>query len=131
MIFAINRRAKYSVGILMLLFSSCSLAWRNVVSFSSPSEKYKVEVQQPEHWREIGARVVLKSAQSSKVVSEFRGDAYITFVHCWWSPDESTFTVFIAGTVRMIAAYDVVNGRTLNASDGKHRSGMTSSARIA
>ena len=120
--FVTNRRTAYCLCGLVL-FTICGCGWHEVTSFPSPSGRHTVYVQQPRGWNELGARVVLKSGQLSKVVNHFKGDAHITFAHCWWSPDESTFAVFLAGSFRLITAYDITNGRTLEGSDWQTKIG--------
>jgi hypothetical protein len=111
--FARNSR---SVSLLagVLLVSNIGCGWRQVVSFSSPSGKYSVEVRQPKFWSELGMRLLLNGPRSNKVVGEFKGDAHVNFVHCWWSSDEGTVALLLAGSFRKIFAYDTATGQSLD-----------------
>lgn len=64
----------------------------------------------------MGARVVLRSDETERTLEEYWGDSYISFVHCWWAPDETKFAVFVDGLLHYTVADDIVREERL---DGK------------
>jgi hypothetical protein len=94
---------------LCVLLQSC--LWQRTMTFPSPSHRARIEIWQTRldnHW---GTQVRLVSPQRRAVVFENRTEAWVYFVHVYWSSEEARVGVMASGGNIWRLAFDVDSGK--------------------
>jgi hypothetical protein len=100
------------VAVLLSTFTS-GCGWRRTMIFPSPSKKAAIEVWQRPIANEWGAQVELVTARRRSVLDKITREAFIYFVHVYWSADETKVGVLATGFNFCRVAYDIRNDKLL------------------
>jgi len=101
------------VRAIAILVASAALqgcGWERTMRFQSPSGMSAIEIWQTRFVNTLKARVELVTKQKRIVLYTQQREAWIEFVHVYWSPDEATVGVFAANGE---LAADVKTGRPI------------------
>ena len=97
-------------GVVLVLFLVQSCGMQRTMTFPSPSRKAAIEIWQTRWVNSWRARVELVTENRRTVLYTQRHEAFIHFVHVYWSPDETKVGVFVAYG---ILAANVKTGATI------------------
>ena len=83
------------------------------MTFPSPSQRAAIEIRQTRFANESAARVDFVKADRRAEIYERRREAFIYFVHVYWSPDETRVAVLATGSMSFGVAFDTKMGREI------------------
>jgi hypothetical protein len=107
----VNRLVPRYLFVSLFLITVSGCGWRKTMTFPSPSHKAAIEVLQRPLANELGILVQFVSSERKITLYERRREAFVNFVHVYWSQDQTTVGVFAAGSLSFGVALDTRSGK--------------------
>jgi hypothetical protein len=96
--------------VLLFLLAMLGCGWRRTMQFPSPSGTRTVEVLQTRLDNSWGARVELVTPTERFTLYRLHKEAFVSFVHVYWSPGEAKVAVLATGFAMFNLAVDTRTG---------------------